>query len=109
MQIRPTSFAFTPLLGFLAAVPYSGIDINLPAPRGDWRHAWREPPGSRPDDERLHAQPRRGAAPLRTRLRPIWAAKLAADLALELGEGEQHVESQTPHRRRGVELLLPAV
>ena len=31
MQIRPTSFAFTLLLGFLAAVPYSGIDINLPA------------------------------------------------------------------------------
>jgi MFS transporter, DHA1 family, multidrug resistance protein len=31
MQIQPTSFAFTLLLGFLAAVPYSGIDINLPA------------------------------------------------------------------------------
>jgi MFS transporter, DHA1 family, multidrug resistance protein len=31
MQIRPTSFAFMLLLGFLAAVPYSGIDINLPA------------------------------------------------------------------------------
>ena len=31
MQIRPTSFGFTLLLGFLAAVPYSGIDINLPA------------------------------------------------------------------------------
>jgi DHA1 family bicyclomycin/chloramphenicol resistance-like MFS transporter len=31
MQIKPTSFAFTLLLGFLAAVPYSGIDINLPA------------------------------------------------------------------------------
>jgi MFS transporter, DHA1 family, multidrug resistance protein len=31
MQIRPDSFAFTLLLGFLAAVPYSGIDINLPA------------------------------------------------------------------------------
>ena len=31
MQIRPTSFAFTLLLGFLTAVPYSGIDINLPA------------------------------------------------------------------------------
>jgi DHA1 family bicyclomycin/chloramphenicol resistance-like MFS transporter len=31
MQIRPTSLAFTLLLGFLAAVPYSGIDINLPA------------------------------------------------------------------------------
>src|SRR4029077_8823583 len=31
MQIRPNSFAFTLLLGFLAAVPYSGIDINLPA------------------------------------------------------------------------------
>ncbi|MBR1159670.1 MFS transporter [Bradyrhizobium elkanii] len=31
MQIPPTSFAFTLLLGFLAAVPYSGIDINLPA------------------------------------------------------------------------------
>ena len=31
MQIQPGSFAFTLLLGFLAAVPYSGIDINLPA------------------------------------------------------------------------------
>ncbi|HLG81324.1 MAG TPA: multidrug effflux MFS transporter [Bradyrhizobium sp.] len=31
MPIKPTSFAFTLLLGFLAAVPYSGIDINLPA------------------------------------------------------------------------------
>jgi MFS transporter, DHA1 family, multidrug resistance protein len=31
MHIRPASFAFTLLLGFLAAVPYSGIDINLPA------------------------------------------------------------------------------
>src|SRR5262249_12748958 len=31
MQIEPTSFAFTLLLSFLAAVPYSGIDINLPA------------------------------------------------------------------------------
>lgn len=31
MQIDPASFAFTLLLGFLAAVPYSGIDINLPA------------------------------------------------------------------------------
>jgi DHA1 family bicyclomycin/chloramphenicol resistance-like MFS transporter len=30
MQIRPTSLGFTLLLGFLAAVPYSGIDINLP-------------------------------------------------------------------------------
>ncbi|HEX9211090.1 MAG TPA: multidrug effflux MFS transporter [Bradyrhizobium sp.] len=31
MQIQPASIAFTLLLGFLAAVPYSGIDINLPA------------------------------------------------------------------------------
>jgi MFS transporter, DHA1 family, multidrug resistance protein len=31
MQIQPATFAFTLLLGFLAAVPYSGIDINLPA------------------------------------------------------------------------------
>jgi MFS transporter, DHA1 family, multidrug resistance protein len=31
MQIQPASFAFTALLGFLAAVPYSGSDINLPA------------------------------------------------------------------------------
>jgi MFS transporter, DHA1 family, multidrug resistance protein len=31
MQIQPTSFAFMLLLGLLAAVPYSGIDINLPA------------------------------------------------------------------------------
>jgi DHA1 family bicyclomycin/chloramphenicol resistance-like MFS transporter len=31
MQIKPSSFAFMLMLGFLAAVPYSGIDINLPA------------------------------------------------------------------------------
>jgi MFS transporter, DHA1 family, multidrug resistance protein len=31
MQIQPASLSFTLLLGFLAAVPYSGIDINLPA------------------------------------------------------------------------------
>jgi DHA1 family bicyclomycin/chloramphenicol resistance-like MFS transporter len=31
VTIQPASFAFTLLLGFLAAVPYSGIDINLPA------------------------------------------------------------------------------
>jgi DHA1 family bicyclomycin/chloramphenicol resistance-like MFS transporter len=31
MQFQPASFAFTVLLGFLAAVPYSSIDINLPA------------------------------------------------------------------------------
>ncbi|QPF89912.1 multidrug effflux MFS transporter [Bradyrhizobium commune] len=31
MRIEPETFAFTLLLGFLAAVPYSGIDINLPA------------------------------------------------------------------------------
>lgn len=31
MRIQPTSVAFMLLLGFLAAVPYSGIDINLPA------------------------------------------------------------------------------
>jgi DHA1 family bicyclomycin/chloramphenicol resistance-like MFS transporter len=31
MPIQPASVAFTLLLGFLAAVPYSGIDINLPA------------------------------------------------------------------------------
>jgi DHA1 family bicyclomycin/chloramphenicol resistance-like MFS transporter len=31
MRIQPSSFAFTLLLGTLAAVPYSGIDINLPA------------------------------------------------------------------------------
>jgi DHA1 family bicyclomycin/chloramphenicol resistance-like MFS transporter len=31
MRIQSTSFSFTLLLGFLAAVPYSGIDINLPA------------------------------------------------------------------------------
>jgi DHA1 family bicyclomycin/chloramphenicol resistance-like MFS transporter len=31
MPIQPSSFAFTLLLGLLAAVPYSGIDINLPA------------------------------------------------------------------------------
>jgi DHA1 family bicyclomycin/chloramphenicol resistance-like MFS transporter len=31
MRIQPTSFAFTVLLGLLASVPFSGIDINLPA------------------------------------------------------------------------------
>jgi len=31
MQIQPASFAFTLLLGFLAAIPYSSIDINLPS------------------------------------------------------------------------------
>ena len=31
MRIEPDTFAFTLLLGLLAAVPYSGIDINLPA------------------------------------------------------------------------------
>lgn len=31
MKIQPASAAFIVLLGFLAAVPYSGIDINLPA------------------------------------------------------------------------------
>jgi DHA1 family bicyclomycin/chloramphenicol resistance-like MFS transporter len=31
MKIQPGTVAFTLLLGFLAAVPYSGIDINLPA------------------------------------------------------------------------------
>jgi DHA1 family bicyclomycin/chloramphenicol resistance-like MFS transporter len=31
MKIQPASPAFTVLLGFIAAVPYSGIDINLPA------------------------------------------------------------------------------
>jgi hypothetical protein len=33
------------------------------------------------------------------------ADALAGDLALELGEGEQHVERQTPHRGRRIELL----
>jgi DHA1 family bicyclomycin/chloramphenicol resistance-like MFS transporter len=31
MRIQPASFAFTLLLGLLASVPYSGIDMNLPA------------------------------------------------------------------------------
>jgi DHA1 family bicyclomycin/chloramphenicol resistance-like MFS transporter len=31
MQFQPASLSFTLLLGLLAAVPYSGIDINLPA------------------------------------------------------------------------------
>src|SRR6187551_3789138 len=31
MRIEPDTLAFTLLLGALAAVPYSGIDINLPA------------------------------------------------------------------------------
>jgi hypothetical protein len=29
MQTRPTSFGFALLLGFLAALPYFGIDINF--------------------------------------------------------------------------------
>ena len=33
------------------------------------------------------------------------ADALGRDLALELGEGQQHVERQTPHRGGGVELL----
>jgi DHA1 family bicyclomycin/chloramphenicol resistance-like MFS transporter len=31
MRIQPESFAFTLLLGLLASIPYSGIDMNLPA------------------------------------------------------------------------------
>ena len=31
MRIQPGSFTFTMLLGLLASVPYSGIDMNLPA------------------------------------------------------------------------------
>jgi DHA1 family bicyclomycin/chloramphenicol resistance-like MFS transporter len=31
MRIQPASFAFTVLLGLVASVPFSGIDINLPA------------------------------------------------------------------------------
>ena len=31
MRIQPASFAFMLLLGLLASVPYSGIDMNLPA------------------------------------------------------------------------------
>jgi MFS transporter, DHA1 family, multidrug resistance protein len=31
MTIQPASFAFTLLLGFLTAMPYSSIDINMPA------------------------------------------------------------------------------
>ena len=31
MEIEPASCAFTLLLGFLAAIPYSSIDINLPS------------------------------------------------------------------------------
>src|SRR4051794_34912074 len=31
VQIQPASFAFTLLLGLLASVPYSGIDMTLPA------------------------------------------------------------------------------
>ena len=31
VRIQPASFAFTLLLGLLASVPYSGIDMNLPA------------------------------------------------------------------------------
>ena len=33
------------------------------------------------------------------------ADALAGDLALELGEGQKHVERQPPHGCRGVELL----
>jgi DHA1 family bicyclomycin/chloramphenicol resistance-like MFS transporter len=31
MRIQPASFAFTLLLGLLASVPYSGVDMSLPA------------------------------------------------------------------------------
>ena len=31
MPIQPASFAFTLLLGLLAAVPFSAIDMSLPA------------------------------------------------------------------------------
>jgi MFS transporter, DHA1 family, multidrug resistance protein len=48
MQIQPTSFAFTLLLGFLAAVPYSGIDINLPALAATGATLMRSRPGSAP-------------------------------------------------------------
>ena len=34
MRIQPASFAFTLLLGLLASVPYSGIDISLPVAIG---------------------------------------------------------------------------
>ena len=37
------------------------------------------------------------------RSRDLVADAFAGDLALELGEGEQHVEGQPPHRCRGVE------
>jgi len=39
------------------------------------------------------------------RRRDLVADALAGDLALELGEGEEHVERQTPHGGRRVELL----
>ena len=39
------------------------------------------------------------------RRRDLVADALAGDLALELGEREQHVERQAPHRGRGIELL----
>jgi hypothetical protein len=42
MPIQPTSLAFTLLLGFLAAVPFSGVDIKFACARGDRRHAWHE-------------------------------------------------------------------
>ena len=39
------------------------------------------------------------------RSRDLVADAFAGDLALELGEGEQHVEGQPAHRCRGVDLL----
>ena len=43
--------------------------------------------------------------PFILRSRDLVTDAFAGDLALELGEGEQHVEGQPPHRRRGVKLL----
>src|ERR1700709_2535119 len=45
VRIQPASFAFTLLLGLLASIPYSGIDMNLPA-----LAATRAAPGARAAD-----------------------------------------------------------
>ncbi len=43
--------------------------------------------------------------PLLLRCRDLVADALAGELALELGEGEEHVQREAPHRGRRVELL----
>jgi hypothetical protein len=44
-------------------------------------------------------------SPLRFEGRDLVPDALGCNLALELREGQQHIQSQAPHGRRGVELL----